>query len=507
VGGRYGYPGPLLSLVTPDTRVGYWDYQARFGYRVTDADTISLFAFGSFDEIALRQTKPVYYGPVGPIGEESTGFYPVFRSTFHRFDLRWDHRIGARGMVRTAVTTGYDETLSSGPFAGAAAPRSDGPMVGLRTAYEERLTPRLKVRAGADVVFARYDVTPASDLSPDVQQLLVPTKTDVDFGVRADVVWRVHPRIEVVPGVRLDYFSTTPVVIPRAAAPTSKRGILAVDPRISSRIALGKDVTFVTTFGIAHQKPSASVPIAGFSLGTLADGLQTSIQGSQGIEVKLPLAFALTVTGFVQNVYGLTDQTAVCDVDGIPGSCALERVSGRTFGGELLLKRDLTKRITGFVSYTLSRSTRQTNGVGSLRPVAERFGRFQGSEVLAEFDRTHVLNVVVAVDLGRGWRFGTRFNLYSGRPYTRQSLLGRPLPPYNEGRMPPFWRIDARLEKEWKLGERGRIAFVVEGLNVTVNRESLTTTCPSDGTPTVSDCTVQTFGPIAIPSIGVEGSY
>lgn len=75
--------------------------------------------------------------------------------------------------------------------------------------------------------------------------------------------------------------------------------------------------------------------------------------------------------------------------------------------------------------------------------------------------------------------------------------------------MPPFWRIDLRLEKEWKLGERGRIAFVIEGLNVTVNRESLNTSCPSGSgpIPVPRDCTVQTFAPIAIPSVGVEGSY
>jgi len=85
-----------------------------------------------------------------------------------------------------------------------------------------------------------------------------------------------------------------------------------------------------------------------------------------------------------------------------------------------------------------------------------------------------------------------------------------PIPPYNVDRLPPFWRIDLRVEKQWKLGERGRISFVVEGLNMTFNREAFAAGCPRNGNPNqlVQNCDeIQYLGPVAIPSIGVEASY
>lgn len=512
VGGRFGYPGLLLSVFAPDTRVSYWDYQGRFGYRLTDRDTISLFAFGSFDEILQRERDGIYDN-VGRIGEQVGEFYPLFRTQFHRFDLRWDHRIGSTGTVRTAFTVGFDNSLVG---------QKDGhsqviaQIVAGRTEYEQRLASNVKVRAGADVWFSSYNVEAGRQISDSGDEELIsfPTKTDVNFAVRGDVIWRVHPKIEVIPGIRFDYFSTTPKFAAGPFKNAGAAGTISVDPRAASRITVTKDLALLTTFGVAHQPPSTAIPVPGLDIGTLADGLQSSLQASQGIEMKLPLEFTLNVTGFVQNYFNLTDQFATCiNVNGNRGeNCITDRVRGRGFGGELLLRRDLTKRITGWISYTLSRSTRGTNGpqVNGVALPGESFAAYKQGEVLSEFDRTHVFNLVGAVDLGRGWRFGARFYLYSGRPYTSKHINNVPIPPYNVDRLPPFWRIDLRVEKQWKLGERGRVSFVVEGLNMTFNREAFAATCPSRDVPDriIQNCDeIQYLGPVAIPSIGVEASY
>jgi hypothetical protein len=39
VAGRFGYPGLLLPLFAPDTRLSYWDYQTRVRYRVGEGET------------------------------------------------------------------------------------------------------------------------------------------------------------------------------------------------------------------------------------------------------------------------------------------------------------------------------------------------------------------------------------------------------------------------------------------------------------------------------------
>ena len=54
---------------------------------------------------------------------------------------------------------------------------------------------------------------------------------------------------------------------------------------------------------------------------------------------------------------------------------------------------------------------------------------------------------------------------YTGTPYSK--LDGSiPMPPYRAYRNSSFYRVDFRLEKRWRLGQQGSIAFVVEGQNV-----------------------------------------
>ena len=88
----------------------------------------------------------------------------------------------------------------------------------------------------------------------------------------------------------------------------------------------------------------------------------------------------------------------------------------------------------------------------------------------SEFDRTHVLNTSLSYLLGRGWRAGGRFVFYTGTPYSAREGSW-PVPPYNAYRTPAFFRVDVRLEKRWRLGETGSLAFVLEGLNVTLSKE------------------------------------
>jgi hypothetical protein len=68
-----------------------------------------------------------------------------------------------------------------------------------------------------------------------------------------------------------------------------------------------------------------------------------------------------------------------------------------------------------------------------------------------------------------------------------------------------------RLEKRWPLGKDRTIALVLEGLNVTLNREAtpLGLDCMGDMTPQggTTQCTEGRIGPLTIPSIGVEAFF
>ena len=142
------------------------------------------------------------------------------------------------------------------------------------------------------------------------------------------------------------------------------------------------------------------------------------------------------------------------------------------------MKRKLTERLGGFLSYTLTRATR-TYGAQSF---------------VSAFDRTHVLNVAASYDLGRNWRAGARLTFYTGLPKA-------PDPTDSSTRLSPFTRLDLRLEKRWPLGKRTWISFVAEWMNATLSKEEVGTSC------TLQGCKAMTVGPITIPSLGIEGGF
>jgi hypothetical protein len=503
VAGRYGYPGPVVSAFS-DATLGYWDYQSRVAWRLSERDTIGVFAFGSHDYLAHLEPK------TGQTTED-------FVSDFHRVDVRYD-RAFVGGHARVAVTVGYDSQ-------GAAPTYLTDTSGAIRLELERRLSPNVLVRGGADARLDAYAFEQGAP--PDPEQPIVPSSVDppptnIAWGAHADVLWRVAPRIEIVPGARVDVFESSRRR-PNAAEDVSTR-VPAVDPRLSARVTLAPSVAWLSTIGLAHQYPIlrvGSLPapvVSGFGFPVGESRLQTVAQASQGVEIALPGDISATMTGFLSSWTALTDLTESCiqiepaiippalgpKREPPPWTCPSEQaVHGRAHGLELLVRRPLTKRLSGWLSYTLSRSTRETHFITPE-------GGSAIATVPSEFDRTHVLNAILAYDLGRRWRAGGRFVFYTGAPYS--SLSGNvPVAPYNNHRDPPFYRLDIRLEKRWPIGKNGSIAFVFEGQNVTLSKDSsgLGIDCIGQATEAggTTTCKRATIGPIAIPSVGVEAFF
>ncbi len=500
VAGRYSYTAALISLAAPDAVLQYWDYQARATWRLGPRDTIGLFAFGSYD----------FFGNKKSNGETETGL----ATQFHRLDARWDHELPNHGKMRLAATLGSDATGTQ-DLAGVR-----DRMVGARLYVEQPTGENVTLRGGADVTLDHYDLD--LDKNPETAATNAsqyPPRNDLVMGLHLDAVIQAADAWEITPGLRVDMFESIRMLgaVSRFEQRRSANGAVpSVDPRLLSRLRLSKAVTLVSTFGISHQPPAFFVPVPGLQLGRLTDGLQTSIQASQGVEVALPWAFTLTPTFFYHRYLGLTDFATTCGINQSSTSensdgtdCIDKRVTGRTLGFEMLLRRSLTKKLTGWVSYTLSRTTREAH----LRTSGNHL---TVQTIPGEFDRTHVLSVIGGYDLGRNWRAGGRFFFYTGRPYSPE-IEGHPVAPYNSLRLPNFYRVDVRLEKRWRIGERGFIAVVLEGLNVTLNKEATGVKCTRQVVPfsnpigrsanlPYDNCTFDYIGPITIPSLGVEGA-
>src|SRR5207253_2741569 len=130
-------------------------------------------------------------------------------------------------------------------------------------------------------------------------------------------------------------------------------------------------------------------------------GLQRAVQASAGVEVDLPEETTVTASVFHNEFYDMTD--ALASTAAVSGGVLRgleERGSGQAIGFELFARRPLTRKLGGFVSYTLSRSLRSLSN----------------ATFPSAFDRTHVASAALAYDLGKRWRIGTRLVFYSGVP-------------------------------------------------------------------------------------------
>jgi hypothetical protein len=115
----------------------------------------------------------------------------------------------------------------------------------------------------------------------------------------------------------------------------------------------------------------------------------------------------------------------------------------RAYGLEVLLRKN-TGKLSGWISYTLSKSEQRTQG----RTVAET-GINNGNWYSSGHDKLHNLSVTSSYNFTRKWTFGANFVLQSGQPVTypngQYEYEGITVPSYgsrNADRLPAYHHLD-----------------------------------------------------------------
>lgn len=111
---------------------------------------------------------------------------------------------------------------------------------------------------------------------------------------------------------------------------------------------------------------------------------------------------------------------------------------GRAYGLELYLKKN-TGRFTGWISYTLSKTERQTNGVNRDEWYNSRFDRPHNLNIVASYDLTERLSVSANVVFASGTPITLQSNkyIYEGMPVAHDPSMRR-----NNYRIPNTYRLD-----------------------------------------------------------------
>jgi hypothetical protein len=172
--------------------------------------------------------------------------------------------------------------------------------------------------------------------------------------------------------------------------------------------------------------------------------------------------------------------------------------SGKAYGAELLIKKEATADLSGWLSISLAKSERQNDLTG------ESF-RYQ-------FDQPITTTLVTSYKLNDDWTMGAKWNYHSGTPYTpvighHVDTTGRWLPDYaavNSGTLPDYHRLDIRFDRNyvfntWKLNTYFELNNVYFQKNIAGYRYDATYS---------NYANPEAVMPLVIPfSFGVQGEF
>lgn len=402
--GRYAYPGALLSLLEDEVSLHYWDYQLRLDH-ILGPGKLTLFAFGSYDSL-----------------ETESGGFPgnemISRDRlvliFHRVDVRWRGQV-AGGWLKAGLAAGFDRTElpidNNLPIEVRA--RSLLP----RLSFARPLGRTADLELGADADFTSYQ-RPLGAGGLEDADFLRP-RTLLMTGVFASVTARLGARLVLTPGIRLDFFQE------QIDSPSSMARAWGLGPRLAAQWQLGETSWLKAIGGRFSQMPHLPLQLPTFEgFGLTRHGLESSWQGSLGIEHKSPRGLDVEATTFVSR--GVLSDIRDPDFgDPLLNDFLVPR-EALAYGAELMLRRPSQHRVHGWLSYTLSRSLRA----------------FEGDVVgPSDFDQRHTLNLVVSARWGRN-TIGGRLHFHTGRLVKIQDSM-----PLEMARLPAFHQIDLRVAR------------------------------------------------------------
>lgn len=451
---------------------GLWDYQAWVVLPVVGDGELELRALGAGDRVRSR-----YFDPMA---EEIRNVFEI-RSQFHRFDLVGRWQVGrTRLMLSPALRLGYDYASITNVL--ELSRRELVP--GWRAELEHEIAPRARLLVGTDGTITPFRArVEQPGLVADPAGVRNASGVETAGGVFA-IVQLGDERWRVSPGVRAQVFGF------------DEERHVALDPRVNAGFALGDRVDLDLGVGRYSQPAITQVSLSGNLVEQLVEGAApntllpsalaasfepripfdtarlgmrviSAIQGSGGLRVALPWQLDLRVGGFVRTVHDPERYDALSSVLGTQLAPTTGATTGLDFGGELLLRRRISRRLYGWVAYTIMRSQRNTSR-GTVR---------------GDFDQPHNLVTVASYRLPRGWRIGGRFRVASGNPYrpvvgvaeldeqytapTSTPIFGPP----NSARFPTFHQLDVRVDKQWVLS-RATITGYLDVQNV-YNRQNV----------------------------------
>ena len=453
---------PFLSDDVNDSVLNFYDLTLKANYNIDDKNKIYLSAYLGRDNFGFGDQAGFNWG----------------NSTT---TLRWNHLFSDKLFSNfTAYFSDYDYMIN---FGDESTNKFDWDASIKNYSFEPEfslfLTPNNVIRFGALGIAYEFEPANAIGVSEgETLDLTLPKKYALEGAIFIENELDVSSQFSVNYGLRLSYFNytgsgeayyygTAPVGRRRPVIGSESFGqweSIKTYANLEPRFALKYQLSDSKSIKLSYNRMSQYIHL--ISNTTAATPVDIWTPSTNNIQPQISDQIAV---GYFQNfdndIYELTTEIFYKRMDHlldyIDGADLLinELLAGdiiegrgRAFGWELMLKKN-TGRLNGWLSYTLSRSERQVEGINSNRWYPSRY------------DQTHNLSISAFYDASKRWSFSGNFSLISGTPTTfpttRFQQQGYILPDNgldvrNNVRIPVYHRLDLSARIQGKKNDRRR---------------------------------------------------
>jgi hypothetical protein len=309
-----------------------------------------------------------------------------FKTSFINLGVEKLNRINRDWKYTTTPQIYYFE--SNADFVGNAF-ALDVTTLRVPTEFSKRLSKTEELVFGVDPAVGRADIDlNAIDFRPgdptfdpeDAPRRRVIVKVPFQAYAAWTSIDKQFGNVLVTPGIRTNYDS----LIKKSS----------YDPRLRARIAINDSNVIKTAVGQYSQSPDPAAASVDFGNPDLK--YIRSNHYVLGLETKWGENWVTEFQGFYKTAYD--------DVRDDPDTRYNNDGSFKSVGGEVFIRRNLTGRLFGWLSYTYSKTQERDTDTEPFRD--------------SRYDQTHVLNVVSSYRLTSVWELGTRYNYHTGDTFT-----------------------------------------------------------------------------------------
>ncbi len=482
VAGRSSYAHLFLKLTDNNNSAYFYDLNTKLSYKLNDNNNLYVSGYFGRDVFSLNQSFVNTYGN-------------------SVLNLRWNHLFNDKLFSNLSLIYSdyyYGLTLDFIGFNWDSGIKN----YNIKYDFKHYLNDKTKLTYGLNAVY--YDFNPGkiepidsdSSINPDqldkkyafepafyidAEQKLS-SKFSINYGLRYSLFYRLGSQeINVYANneaVSYDnelkiYEKATPIGTKKYGSNETIAKFSNLEPRVSMVYVFDESQSFKASYNRMSQylhlisNTQSPTPLDVWApsdnflkpqiLDQYAIGYQRNIKGGK---------YSLEIESFYKDVKNRLDYIDGAD---LIANNAIEQVvlagKARAYGLEVLFRKNEGK-LSGWFSYTLSRSEQQTAG-----RTPQEIGINNGNWYKTGWDKLHNISVTGMYQLNDKWSFGSIFSLQTGQPVTfpngQYTYQGLSVPSYGErnaNNLPTYHRLDVsatlsprnnankKIKGEWVFG-------------------------------------------------------